>query len=92
MASYTQHITGRILNIALIAHTYEAFLAVIHVGILHIVNVVLSPHVFPLSRATITGETPLRELAEQHSEFVQKAARDLGLEVPTYIGMSEGHG
>ena len=88
----SQHITGRILNIALIAHTYEAFLAVIHVGILHIVNVVLSPHVFPLSRATITGETPLRELAEQHSEFVQKAARDLGVEVPTYIGMSEGHG
>ena len=39
----SQFITGRVLNIALIAHTYEAFLAIIHVGILHIVNVMLSP-------------------------------------------------
>ncbi|MBK9121252.1 MAG: hypothetical protein IPM18_16845 [Phycisphaerales bacterium] len=68
---------GRILNIALIAHTYEAFLAIIHVGILHIVNVMFSPHVFPLSLATITGQTPVAELAEQHADFVRDAAREL---------------
>lgn len=76
---FSHYVTGRVLNIALIAHTYEAFLAVIHVGILHIVNVVFSPHVFPLSMATITGDTPLRELAEQHSDFVRVAAGDLGI-------------
>jgi len=72
-------ITGRVLNIALIAHTYEAFLAIIHVGILHICGVVFAPHVFPLSPATLSGRTPLPELAEAHSEFVQAAARDLGV-------------
>jgi cytochrome b subunit of formate dehydrogenase len=71
---FSQYIDGRILNIALIAHTYEAFLAIIHVGILHIVNVTLSPHVFPLSLATITGDTPASELAEQHSDFVDEVA------------------
>ena len=76
---FSHYITGRVFNIALIAHTYEAFLAIIHVGILHIVNVVFSPHVFPLSMATITGETPVGELAEQHSEFVKAAAEDLGV-------------
>jgi len=84
----SQYLSGRVLNIALIAHTYEAFLAVIHVGILHIVNVMLSPHVFPLSPATITGQTPLGELAEQHSEYVEDVARQLGLDVRT----GEAHG
>ncbi len=75
-------IGGRGMNVALILHTYEAFLAIIHVGILHIVNVMFSPNVVPLSLATITGDTPIRELAEQHGEMVVQAARDLGLAEP----------
>ena len=78
-------LSGRVLNIALIAHTYEAFLAVIHVGILHICNVTLNPHVFPLSLATVTGHTPVGELAGQHSEQVAEVARELGIAAP------EGH-
>ncbi len=74
--------SGRVLNIALIAHTYEAFLAVIHVGILHLINVMFSPTVFPLSPATLTGLTPPREMAEEHTEFVLEAARQLGIDVP----------
>ncbi len=70
---------GRSFNIASIIHTYEAFLAVIHVGILHIYNVVLAPAVFPLSLATLTGHTPIDKLAEEHGEFVLEAARELGL-------------
>jgi cytochrome b subunit of formate dehydrogenase len=83
---FSHYLSGRVLNIALIAHTYEAFLAIIHVGILHIVNVIFSPHVFPLSRATITGMTPVSELAEAHSEFVEEAARDLGVHAPEAPG------
>jgi cytochrome b subunit of formate dehydrogenase len=70
---------GRWFNIAAIAHTYEAFLAVIHVGILHIVNVMFQPNVFPLSRATLTGNTPTAEMAEGHSEMVEAAAKELGI-------------
>ncbi|MEP0845725.1 MAG: hypothetical protein HRF50_02765 [Phycisphaerae bacterium] len=77
---------GRVFNIALIAHTYEAFLAVIHVGILHIVNVILAPHVFPLSLATLSGKTPISELAEGHSEFVEQAALELGVDLDLEAG------
>ncbi len=73
----THLVSGRVLNLALIAHTYEAFLAIIHVGILHIINVVLSPNVFPLSPAMLTGRTPTKELVESHSEFVREAAEKL---------------
>ncbi|KAB2948647.1 MAG: hypothetical protein HS102_14265 [Planctomycetia bacterium] len=71
--------SGRVFNLAAIAHTYEAFLALVHVGILHTYNVMLSPHVFPLSPATITGTTPPGELIEGHAAFVEDAARELGL-------------
>ncbi len=81
---------GRAFNIATIIHTYEAFLALIHVGILHIFNVILSPAVFPLSRATLTGETPAHKLAEEHGDFVLDAARDLGVSVPA--GSEAAHG
>jgi cytochrome b subunit of formate dehydrogenase len=76
---FSHYVGGRVLNVALIAHTYEAFLAIIHVGILHIVNVIFAPNVFPLSRATITGDTPLSELVETHGEYVEQVARDLGI-------------
>lgn len=70
---------GRAFNIATIIHTYEAFLAVIHVGVLHICNVILAPAVFPLSPATLTGRTPSGKLVEENGEFVLQVARELGI-------------
>lgn len=72
-------LSGRAFNLATIAHTYEAFLAVIHVGILHIYNVIFAPKVFPLSTATINGQTPVAKLAEEHGEMVQSVALELGI-------------
>lgn len=70
---------GRTFNIATIIHTYEAFLAIIHVGILHLYNVLLAPTVFPLSPATLSGRTPVHKLVEENGRFVLEAARDLGI-------------
>lgn len=70
-------LSGRAFNLATIAHTYEAFLAVIHVGILHIYNVIFSPKVFPLSTATIDGNTPLPKLAEEHGDMIEQVAREM---------------
>lgn len=71
---FSHIISGRVLNLALIAHTYEAFLALIHVGILHIVNVIFQPNVFPLSLATLSGDTTPAELAENHADLVHEVA------------------
>lgn len=87
----SKFLSGRALNLATIAHTYEAFLALIHVGILHIYNVMLAPKVFPLSRATLTGETPAAKLAEEHGEMVDEVARDLGINPAGHAG-GAGHG
>jgi hypothetical protein len=73
----TQHLPGRILTIAILIHTMEAFLALLHVGIVHMVSVIFSPDVFPVSPAMFTGETPVSELAEGHTAMLD-AVEDQG--------------
>jgi len=85
-AAFSSHwVSGRAFNLALIAHTYEAFLAVIHVGILHICHVMFAPDVFPFSPATLTGTTPPPRLAEVHGAEVLRAAKELGLAIPAEV-------
>jgi cytochrome b subunit of formate dehydrogenase len=74
------HLTGRVLTVAALIHTFEAFLALLHVGIMHMVGVIFSPTVFPLSRAMFTGQTPAEELAEAHGEMLAEVAQKLGIQ------------
>ena len=69
----TTHLPGRILTIAVLIHTMEAFLALLHVGIVHMVSVIFSPGVFPFSKAMFTGETPIGELTEAHAGMLLAA-------------------
>lgn len=74
----TQYLTGRVLTISLLVHGFEAFLALLHVGIIHMIGVIFSPVVFPLSPAMFSGDTPAEELAEAHAGYVDEAARTVG--------------
>jgi formate dehydrogenase gamma subunit len=75
----TSLLPGRVLTVALLIHTFEAFLALLHVGIVHMVGVIFSPVVFPLSPAMFNGQTPAEELAEAHSGLLNDVARKVGL-------------
>jgi cytochrome b subunit of formate dehydrogenase len=77
----TEHLTGRVLTIAMLVHTFEAFLALLHVGIIHMVGVIFSPPVFPLSPAMFTGNTPAEEYAEVHSGMLERVARQQGIAI-----------
>lgn len=77
----TEHLTGRVLTIAMLVHTFEAFLALLHVGIIHIIGVVFSPPVFPVSPAMFTGDTPADEYAEAHAGMLERMARQVGVPV-----------
>lgn len=69
----TRYVTGRVLTIASLVHTLEAFLALLHVGVIHLIGVIFAPQVFPMSMAMFTGDTPSEELAESHSEMLAAA-------------------
>jgi len=75
----TQHLTGRVLTVASLIHTFEALLALLHVGVIHMIGVIFSPTVFPLHPAMFTGNTPPEELAEAHSAMLLKAAQEVGI-------------
>lgn len=76
------HLSGRILTFAALIHTFEAFLALLHVGIVHIVGVIFSPQVFPISRAMFNGVTPPTGLAEAHAHLIEDVRRQLEAEHP----------
>jgi cytochrome b subunit of formate dehydrogenase len=69
------HFTGRVLTVALVVHGFEAFLALLHVGIIHLIGVIFSPVVFPLSPAMFNGDTPPAEMAENHGGMLERASR-----------------
>lgn len=73
----TRAMPGRALTIMALLHTFEAFLALLHVGIVHMASVILSPAVFPVSPAMFTGDTPAEELAEGHSEMVEQVYEEV---------------
>ena len=72
---------GRLLNFALVAHSYEAFLAAVHVAVVHMFAVALSPAVFPLHMGSLTGDMPDTELGEMHSGHLRAVAAELGITV-----------
>ncbi len=74
----SQYLPGRTLTIANLLHTFEAYLALLHVGIIHMIGVFFAPGVFPMSRAMFSGDTPIEEMAEAHSQMITEAEEKLG--------------
>ena len=75
----TEHLPGRALTIAMIVHTFEALLALLHVGVLHMITVIFSPTVFPVSPAMFTGNTSSEELVDAHAGMIEEVARQMKL-------------
>lgn len=75
----TQHFPGRVLTVMLVIHGFEAFLALLHVGVIHLIGVIFSPVVFPISKAMFGGDTPAGELAEVHAAYVKETAQRVGM-------------
>ncbi len=76
----TRYMSGRILTLAFLIHGFEAFLALLHVGVVHMVSVIFSPAVLPASPAMFNGLSPAEELAEQHPAWVDQAKKELEAE------------
>ncbi|MHC4323182.1 MAG: formate dehydrogenase subunit gamma [Planctomycetota bacterium] len=65
--SLSSHVVpGWVLNICYLAHTYESFLAMAHITLIHIPGVIGRPGVSPLSGMIINGKISPRVLAEEH--------------------------
>jgi cytochrome b subunit of formate dehydrogenase len=76
----TRFLPGRTLTVVTIIHSFEAYLALLHVGIVHLANVLLAPGAFPCSPAMFTGNTPVEEIAEIHPAMLDEAETQIQME------------
>lgn len=84
----SQVVSGRMLTLAALIHTMEALLALLHVGLLHLIGVVFSPHVLPVSTAMFDGQTPPEEMADAHGGMVAQVAA--AVDVPAEVEADRG--
>ena len=59
-------IPGWLLNVAYLIHTYESFLAMAHIALIHMPGVIGRPGMSPLSSMVLNGKISPRVLAEEH--------------------------
>ncbi|MFI5378381.1 MAG: formate dehydrogenase subunit gamma [Tepidisphaerales bacterium] len=75
----SRFLPGRVFTIAVLIHTFEAFLALLHIGIVHMTHVIFSPNVFPISTAMFTGHTPKKKLVKGHGGLLRELAAETGM-------------
>jgi cytochrome b subunit of formate dehydrogenase len=69
---------GWVLNVCYLAHTYESFLAVAHITLVHIPGIIGRPGVSPISAMVLNGKISPRAQAEEHGAEVLKWAKVKG--------------
>ena len=64
-----------ILNVALVIHYYEAWLAFLAILVWHLYGVLFKPQVYPMNPSWISGRMPKEMYAEEHADGPRLKAR-----------------
>ncbi len=64
-----------VLDVALVIHYYEAWLAFLAILVWHVYGTVLKPSVYPMNTAWLSGRMPKHMYQEEHPEGPQLKAR-----------------
>lgn len=64
------------LDVALVVHFWEAWLATLAILVWHMYSTVFSPHVYPMNPSWITGTMPESMYRHEHPEDVEQARRE----------------
>jgi len=64
------------LDIALVIHLYEAWLATLAIVVWHLYSTVFHPSVYPMNPSWITGTMPEDMYTHEHPEYVEEAKRE----------------
>jgi cytochrome b subunit of formate dehydrogenase len=64
------------LDIAVVVHYWEAWLATLAIAVWHLYSTVFSPHVYPMNPSWITGTMPEEMYRHEHPDHVEEAKRE----------------
>jgi formate dehydrogenase gamma subunit len=64
------------LDVALVVHYYEAWLATLAIAVWHLYSTVFNPHVYPMNPSWLTGKMPEGMYKHEHPNHVQEAREE----------------
>ncbi len=73
---FIQHVPKGALDVALVVHYWEAWLATLAILIWHMYSVVFNPHVYPMNPSWITGTMPEAMYRREHPGHLEEARRE----------------
>jgi cytochrome b subunit of formate dehydrogenase len=65
-----------VLDVALVVHYWEAWLATLAILIWHMYSVVFNPHVYPMNPSWLTGTMPEKMYAHEHPGYLEEAREE----------------
>jgi cytochrome b subunit of formate dehydrogenase len=73
---FIQLLPKGVLDVALVVHFWEAWLASLAILVWHMYSVVFHPHVYPMNPSWITGHMPEDMYAHEHPGYIEEARRE----------------
>jgi len=73
---FIQHLPKGVLDVALVIHFWEAWLATLAIFVWHLYSTVFNPHVYPMNPSWLTGTIPEEMYRHEHPEHLEEARRD----------------
>jgi cytochrome b subunit of formate dehydrogenase len=65
-----------VLDVVLVVHYYEAWLATLAILVWHMYSTVLNPHAYPMNPSWITGTMPEEMYHHEHPGHLEEAKRE----------------
>jgi hypothetical protein len=73
---FIQFLPKGALDVALVVHYWEAWLATLAIIVWHLYSTVFNPHVYPMNPSWITGTMPEDMYRHEHPGHLEEAKRD----------------
>jgi cytochrome b subunit of formate dehydrogenase len=73
---FIQFLPKGVLDVALVVHFWEAWLASLAIFVWHFYSVIFHPHVYPMNPSWITGQMPEEMYEHEHPGHLEEARRE----------------
>jgi cytochrome b subunit of formate dehydrogenase len=73
---FIQFLPKGVLDVALVIHFYEAWLASLAIFVWHFYSVIFHPHVYPMNPSWLTGQMPEEMYENEHPGHLEEARRE----------------
>ncbi len=80
-----------VLDVALVVHFWEAWLATLAIVVWHMYSTVFSPHVYPMNPSWLTGTMPESMYKHEHPEHAEEARRETDQHIRKQIASLEAN-